>query len=482
METRTAAVYTPETEMNRGVLAFAAEISDPEEIVPYFQSLRGRLGAAVCADAAEYFREEDIPTAFLPKGEGATRIVMYIDPGTGSMLFSIVIGLAATGIYFIQSVKVKLKYAGLGKRSQETESDRLPLVIFAESKRYWNVFQPVCEELERRGMSCEYWTTSEDDPCFSANFRNVRPVFIGEGNHAYAKLNLMNADVCLATTPGLDVLQWKRSRNVRRYVHIFHALDPGNGYRMFGLDYYDAVLVTGEFCTENIRELEALRHLPEKELVVTGSTYMDSLMSRKASLPLDESAEKHIPTVLLAPSWGESSTLNRFGEKILDSLVATGYRIIIRPHPQTKTADPELLEGLMKKYPDGDMLEWNFDRDNFEVLNRSDLMISDFSGVVLDYTLVFDRPLLYLDTFYDTAPYDAAWSEKPYWNLRVLPKLGRQITENDFSRLKDVIDSMLTESVWKQGREEVRREAWQYPGEAAVRTVDYLAKEALKKG
>ena len=461
-------------------IACTTELVGEEQIVPYFHAMRERLGDALTASPAEYIREAELPEAFRPTSADSTRIVMYIDPGTGSMLFSIVIGIAATGIYFIQSLKVKLKYNGLGKRGEEKEGEKLPLVIFAESKRYWNVFESVCRELERREMRCEYWTTSEDDPCFEENFTYVRPVFIGEGNRAYAKLNLMNADVCLATTPGLDVLQWKRSKNVRKYIHIFHALDPGNGYRMFGLDYYDAVLMTGEFCAENIRELEQLRDLPEKELVVTGSTYMDSLLERKKALPQTEEKE-HVPTVLLAPSWGASSALNRFGEKLLDGLIASGYHIIVRPHPQTKTADPELLEGLMKKYPDGETLEWNFDRDNFEVLNRSDLMISDFSGVVLDYTLVFDRPLLYLDTSYDPSPYDAAWSEKPYWNLRVLPRLGKQITEADFPRLREIIDGMLTENIWKQERDEVRAEAWQYPGEAAKRTVDYLAEEVRKK-
>lgn len=461
-------------------IACTTEIVDAEQLVPYFLSMRERLGERLEASPAEYIREEELPEAFRPASEDGTRIVMYIDPGTGSMLFSIVIGIAATGIYFLQSLKVKLKYNGLGKHGEEKEGEKLPLVIFAESKRYWNVFESVCRELERREMRCEYWTTSEDDPCFAAGFRYVRPVFIGEGNRAYAKLNLMNADVCLATTPGLDVLQWKRSKNVRKYIHIFHALDPGNGYRMFGLDYYDTVLMTGEFCAENIRELEQLRGLPEKELIVTGSTYMDSLLARKEELPQTEEKE-HVPTVLLAPSWGASSALNRFGEKLLDGLIASGYHIIVRPHPQTKTADAELLEGLMKKYPDGEALEWNFDRDNFEVLNRSDLMISDFSGVVLDYTLVFDRPLLYLDTSYDPAPYDAAWSEKPYWNLRALPRLGKQVTEADFPRLKEIIDGMLTENVWKQGRDEIRAEAWQYPGEAAARTVDVLEKEAGKK-
>ena len=37
----------------------------------------------------------------------------------------------------------------------------------------------------------------------------------------------MSASICLATTPGLGVYQWKRSKDVKYYVHICHmASDP----------------------------------------------------------------------------------------------------------------------------------------------------------------------------------------------------------------------------------------------------------------
>ena len=53
---------------------------------------------------------------------------------------------------------------------------------------------------------------------------------------------------------------------------------------------------------------------------------------------------------------------------------------------QKKRSEKEMLDSLMSKYPD---LEWNFDNDNFDILNRADLLISDFSGVIFDFALVF---------------------------------------------------------------------------------------------
>ena len=71
-----------------------------------------------------------------------------------------------------------------------------------------------------------------------------------------------------------------------------------------------------------------------------------------------------------------------YGKKIIDVLLQTGYHIIVRPHPQSFTSEKDLMEGLMKEYPDSEQLEWNRDADNFEVLKRSDILISDFSGVI----------------------------------------------------------------------------------------------------
>ncbi len=61
------------------------------------------------------------------------------------------------------------------------------------------------------------------------------------------------------------------------YVHIHHTLDDGTVYRMFALDHYDAVLMNGTVQEYPARELERMRHLPEKELVLVGSPFMDEL-------------------------------------------------------------------------------------------------------------------------------------------------------------------------------------------------------------
>lgn len=396
-------------------------------------------------------------------------VMLYIDPGTGSMLFAILIGIVTSLMFLWKSFLLKLKFLVHGGRVEETEK-RLPYVIFSDSKRYWNVFKPICDEFENRGVQLEYLTASPDDPALSAEYQHVNCRFIGENNKAFAKLNMLDAGILLSTTPGLDVYQWKRSANVDWYVHIFHAVDEGTGYRMFGMDYYDAVLLTGAFQEKYIRKLEELRNLPAKELVVAGSTYMDALKEKLDA----KTGVKEGKTVLLAPSWGESSILTKYGADILRALVATGYNIVVRPHPQSLTSEKAVLEPLWKEFPDSEHLHWNYDNDNFEALWNADLMITDFSGIIFDYALVFGKPIIYADTSFDPAPYDAAWIEEPLWRFEVLKELGAPLKKEDFPRMRELIDDLLQQEQGREAREKVRDEAWQCIGESAKLTVDYM--------
>ena len=397
---------------------------------------------------------------------------LYIDPGTGSMLFAILIGAIGVARFVLKGVFVKLKFLFTGGRQTDTGDDSIPLVIFSDDKRYWQTFEPVIRELDSRSFDVRYMTASPDDPALQSAYPHLHAEFIGKGNKAFARLNFVKAELLLATTPGLDVYQWKRSRDVRYYIHLPHAAnDATTSYRSFGLDFFDAVLLSGEYQETAMRKLEQLRHEPQKEAVIVGIPYMDEMVKRLESCP---ALPPHPRTVLVAPTWGASSIFNKYGTAFIDALIHTGYRIILRPHPQSFTADRELMDTLMSAYPDSDQLEWNRDPDNFEVLRRSDIMISDYSGVIFDFALVFDKPVICADTEMSVDPLDAWWLGEPLWTISALPRIGPRLTADQIGNLKALIDSALDDPSYTESRHEVRRETWAYPGEGAVRTADYL--------
>ena len=397
-------------------------------------------------------------------------MILYIDPGTGGMLFTILISVIGAAIYSLRMLWIKLRFKLSGGKAEQTEQ-QIPIAIFSDDKRYWTIFEPVCRELDARGMDVVYMTASPDDPALKNTFAHVKAEFIGEDNRAFAKLNYLKATILFSTTPGLDVYQWKRSPDVAYYVHIPHAASEIVLYRMFGIDYYDAILLSGDYQIEDIRELESLRKLPQKELVKVGIPYMDVMAQR---LEKEGPAPEHPRTVLLAPTWGPSSIFAVYGGRIIDVLLETGYHVIVRPHPQSFKSEKELMDKLMQQYPESEQLEWNRDTDNFDVLRRSDILISDFSGVIFDFSLVYDKPVIYTDPNFDVSVYDAWWMNKPLWTQSALPRLGCQLTEENIEDIKSLIDTCLEDARYTEGRRQVKEETWAHTNEGARLTAEYL--------
>ncbi len=395
---------------------------------------------------------------------------LYIDPGTGGMLFTILFGLFSVVVFAFRTLVMKVKFRSGGK-AENKGGKKIPIVIYTDHKRYWNVFEPLLDEFEKRGQEVVYLTGSEDDPFFEKKYGHITGEYIGEGNKGFSKLNLLNASVVVSSTPSLDVFQWKRSRNVDYYIHIPHAPNDITLYRMFGIDHYDAVILSGEYQEKEVRQLEQIRDLPAKDIALCGIPFMDSMMER---LKTAEALPPHERTVLLAPSWGESSILSKYGEPFIDALIATGYRIIVRPHPQSFTAEKELMDKLMTKYSDTSKVIWNRDRDNFEVLRQSDILISDFSGVMFDFSLVFDKPVIYTRSFFDVGPYDAYWIEDELWMYEILPSIGLELNDRNIGDIKQLIDRCIEDPSFGKGREKARSETWVHMGEGAKRSVDFI--------
>ena len=92
-------------------------------------------------------------------------MLLYIDPGTGSMLISLFIGLATTAIFGARILYSKFKYIFTGEKAKNLKiTDNERIVIFSDHKRYWNVFKPICDEFEKRQIPISFYTASSDDP------------------------------------------------------------------------------------------------------------------------------------------------------------------------------------------------------------------------------------------------------------------------------------------------------------------------------
>ncbi|MDR0321272.1 MAG: CDP-glycerol glycerophosphotransferase family protein [Treponema sp.] len=402
---------------------------------------------------------------------------LYIDPGTGSVLFSVLVGAAATLYFLVRALILKLKIFFSGGKISSSANYNWKYVIYCEAKQYWNVFKPVVEEFEQNKTELRYLTSAEDDPVFENSWEYIKPEYIGEGNKAFAHLNFISAEIILMTTPGLQVYQLKRSKTVNHYSHILHAPSDATAYRLFGLDYFDSVLLTGDYQADDIRILEKQRGLPEKQLVTVGCSYLDVYAEKIKQIPAEE---EHPFTVLVSPSWGQSALLARYGEKLLDPLRDSEWRIIIRPHPQSKKSESAMLERLQKRYEDDKNIQWDTERENIHSLCKADIMISDFSGIIFDYMFLRNKPVLYVNSDFDPSPYDADDLDHELWQFKIIKETGIELKEEDFPKITNVIKNAGDSAALAAGRENARKTAWQYQSEAGKRIYSFMTNTGEK--
>lgn len=398
-------------------------------------------------------------------------VYAYVDPGTGTMLFSIVLSICSISFFALFFIWEKIKLYIF--KDKTAAKNAYPVVIYTEDKRYYHVFNDIINEFENRQYPVMVYVSSDDDMFLQRKYNFVKVENIGKGYKAYSKLAFMRADVCLMTTPGLDVFHLKRSKFVKHYSHIPHNLTECLGYRLFGLDYYDSILLNFGKSEKYIRELEKKRNLPSKELVVVGSTVMDSMSK---SLP-ENSKETEKTTVLLAPSWGENAILANYGEQIIEKLTKTPFFTIIRPHPQSLISEKKMIQNLQEKFKNEKNIQWDFSTDNLQTMAKSDILITDFSGIIHEFVFFFNKPCIYSLNNFNKELYDLGDIDEITYRFSTLEKLGKELTLSNIDKIEEMINSLIKSNKLSRDIIEVKNEYWQEQGKGAKNVVDFLIKK-----
>ncbi len=309
----------------------------------------------------------------------------YIDPGTGSALVYVISGIVVS-VYFVMR-GLYYRVIELASRARY-EHQQCDLAFHSESPRYEITFLPVVRALAERGVELTYFTMYERDDSYEALPPGVTHRAIAPGMVGYAYLNHLEAKVLVTTTPQLDVMMFRRSRNVSHYANLQHALSESRYARPFAYDFFDSVLCCGEILRDNIRRIEEIRVLPAKQLLDTGVPHYDELIKdAEPGRPPGQS-----PLVLVAPSWGPLSIFEAFGTEVVER-IASKFDVVVRPHPQMKVSQPALYAKIL----DLDGVEVDTRRTPADVMARADILVSDISGIVHEFAFIHEKPVIIID-------------------------------------------------------------------------------------
>jgi YidC/Oxa1 family membrane protein insertase len=296
------------------------------------------------------------------------------------------------------------------KRFAQTEKKRL--VIYSEAKGYYKYFDKIIESIVKHsGVTIHYVTSDPDDTIFDTHHEQIVPYYIGPRALISFMLRL-DTDMALMTLPDLETYHIKRSivRKDIEYIYTDHGIGSFHLLlREHALDHFDTVFCYGPNHVAEVRETERAYGLPQKTLVKTGFGLLDTLIGSVEKMDLDTPAEpdaaepaakKRRPQILVAPSWQKDNIMDSCLNELVANLSGKGYRIIVRPHPEYIKRFPRKMEDLLERYKDRDPAELSFETDfssNVSVYS-SDLLITDWSSIAMDFSFARKKPSLFINT------------------------------------------------------------------------------------
>jgi YidC/Oxa1 family membrane protein insertase len=181
------------------------------------------------------------------------------------------------------------------------------------------------------------------------------------------------------------------------YVYLFHSMgsthmvDNENSF-----DHYETLFCTGPHQVAEIRRREEIKGLAAKQLFDYGHPRLEEVIARGKSYRAEENAGDAL-TVLIAPTWGVDSIFNTCGKELISVLLDAGYRVIMRPHYQSNRQTPEVIADVRQAFEGRERFEYIGQMGETDSIMRSDVLVSDWSAMALEYSLGLEKPVLFID-------------------------------------------------------------------------------------
>ncbi len=276
------------------------------------------------------------------------------------------------------------------------------LVFYSERSGFYKYYKEIIDFiLAKTTVAIHYITNDPDDIVFelAKEQPKLKPYYIGVKKTIPLMMRL-EADVVVMTTPDLDNYYIKRSLMQKDIHYIFVPHDPSSmhmSFREHALDNFDAVFCTGPHIAQEVRASEKLYGTKEKELVEFGYPLIEQLIASCENLEKVDTPRKQ---VLIAPSWQEDNLLDSCIEPLIDSLYGDHYKIIVRPHPEYMKRYRQKMMLLVEKYQDkiGDGLAFELDFSSNTSVYSSDLLVTDWSGIGIEFGFATLRPVVFINT------------------------------------------------------------------------------------
>ncbi len=326
------------------------------------------------------------------------------------------------------------------KKINLLSQDERSIVFYAENKASMNHFQSLILELtEKMNLQICYVTSVKDDPILSTKNQRILPFYIGDGTARTKFFSSLKAKILVTDMPDLDKFHIKRSSEYPvHYIYLFHSMYSVHSYlRKGAVDNYDTIFCVGPHQIKEIREIEKVYGLKPKKLINYGYGRLDTLLQKKKDSQITDSNANDL--IIIAPSYGDNNLIEKCGTKLIDILLKSNFRVMLRPHIRTLRDSTKLIDSIKKNFGQNSNFVLETGVINFDSLNNSKCMISDWSGISLEYAFTFGRPVIFIDV--PKKILNPNWSDIELEPIEtsIRDKIGHIVSPNSLEEVLDLI-------------------------------------------
>ena len=214
---------------------------------------------------------------------------------------------------------------------------------------------------------------------------DFKTILINKDQFNKFSLNL-DADYLITTTPGVGNPYFQKSKILPKsqrpkYIYIFHSLvSPNEVYSNKSFIGFDYIFSPNEIISSQ------LKYLTKKSTKIFSEGYPLLTNQHYFQKKFDSNNQK----ILIAPSWGKFN-LFKDGNVLIDLIqnIGTEYEIYLRPHPM-EDLDTNTKNNLSN-------VIFDFEKD-LKNLAYFDYLITDWSGIGIEYSILTNRKTLYVNT------------------------------------------------------------------------------------
>ena len=330
------------------------------------------------------------------------------------------------------------------EKFNELDLDERSIVFYSEDISSFVHFEQIIHELtEKMGCQICYVTSAKDDPILTSQNKRIKAFYIGHGAIRTKFFMELKAEVLVMTMPNLETYFIKRSKVYPvHYVYVFHSIVSTHTiYRKGAFDHFDSIFCVGPHHVEEISATESVYDLKHKNLVKYGYGLLDNLQTNKSMKNQQRCTEDGKKKILVAPSWGKNGLLETKGLELVKILLDGGYHVTVRPHPMTIRKWSKTIKAIENEFKSNANFEIEKDVSTFESLYSAYGLISDWSGIAMEYAFACELPVLYIDGSpkINNSSYDKISCEALEITIRNL--IGKVISPNELESLPKIIES-----------------------------------------